>query len=121
MWSKLGAMISAARITTGGTVPASSGVTSFASGDVLSLPQFIVPGLPTGTLIVGRTDGTEFYEERIGVLSAVEPAILGVEVAYGGYAAFGTPDPTMFAKVVDVTPPVVGTTSGGSGASSRRR
>jgi hypothetical protein len=121
MWSKLGAMISAARITTGGTVPASSGVTSFASGDVLSLPQYIVPGLPTGTLIVGRTDGTEFYEERIGVLSAVEPAILGVEVAYGGYAAFGTPDPTVFAKVVDVTPPVVGTQSGGSGTSARRR
>ena len=123
MWSKLGAMVSAARITTGGAVPASSGVTSFSSGDILSLPQFIVPGLPSGTLIVGRTDGTEFYEERIGVLSAVEPAILGVEVAYGGYAAFGTPDPTVFAKVADAVAPVAASSSsgGGTGTTARRR
>lgn len=121
MWGVLGGMVAAARITTGGSAaPASSSVTSFQGGDLLTVPQIIVPGFPTGTLIVGARTGTEFYEERIGVLSAVEPAILGVEVAYGGYAAFGTPDPTMFCKVGDVTPPVVGTTGSGSGSSAQR-
>lgn len=121
MWGLLGGMVAAARITTGGAVPASGNVTSFQGGDLLTVPQIIVPGFPTGTLIVGRRTATEFYEERIGVLSAVEPAILGVEVAYGGYAAFGTPDPTMFCKVADVTPPVVvATGAGGSGAAAKR-
>lgn len=122
MWGVLGGMVAAARITTGGSAaPASSAVTSFQGGDLLTVPQIIVPGFPAGTLIVGRREGTEFYEERIGILSAVEPAILGVEVAYGGYAAFGTPDPTMFCKVGDVTPPAGGATqsaSSGSGSGS---
>lgn len=104
VWSLLGGMVAAARISSGGTVPADSAVTSFQGADLLTMPQIIVPGFPAKTLIVGRREGTEFYEERIGILSAVEPAILGVEVAYGGYAAFGTPDPTMFSKVVDVVP-----------------
>ena len=125
MWSKLGGMVAAARITTGGSAaPASSAVTSFAGGDLLTVPQIIVPGFPAGTMIVGRREGTEFYEERIGVLSAVEPAILGVEVAYGGYAAFGTPDPTMFCKVVDVVPApgmAERESSSGSGSEQQQR
>lgn len=135
MWSKLGGMVAAARITSGGVAPANSAVTTFQGGDLLTVPQIIVPGFPAGTLIVGRREATEFYEERIGVLSAVEPKLLGVEVAYGGYAAFGTPDPTMFCKVVDVVPapgmaeassseaPPSDTSSagGGSGTTARRR
>jgi hypothetical protein len=46
----------------------------------------------------------EFYEEVIGLLSAVEPSLLGVEVAYGGYVAFSPLNPLAFAKV---TPPAV--------------
>jgi hypothetical protein len=99
MWSTLGGMVAAQRLQSGFNIPAAGAVTTFTGGDLLTIPQIIVPGFPAGTMIVGRRNGTEFYEERIGVLSAVEPAILGVEVAYGGYAAYGTPDPTMFAKV----------------------
>jgi len=99
MWSHLGGMVAAQRLQSGFNIPAAGAVTTFTGGDLLTIPQIIVPGFPSGTIIVGRRQGTEFYEERIGVLSAVEPAILGVEVAYGGYAAYGTPDPTMFCKV----------------------
>jgi hypothetical protein len=99
MWSHLGGMVAAQRLQSGFNIPAAGAVTTFTGGDLLTIPQIIVPGFPAGTIIVGRRQGTEFYEERIGVLSAVEPAILGVEVAFGGYAAFGTPDPTMFCEV----------------------
>ena len=35
----------------------------------------------------------EVYEEVVGVLSAVEPALFGVQVAYGGYVAFNAVTP----------------------------
>jgi len=36
-------------------------------------------------VILGVTNRVEAYEERLGFLSAVEPKLLGVELAYGGY------------------------------------
>lgn len=109
MWATLGATITAARLkqaVAGGNT--SNGPTSF-SGDILDIPRIMVPGMPEGTVIIGRKEKTEFYEQRIGILSAVEPRIFGVEVAYGGYAAFGTLDPTAFAKL---------TADGGGGGTS---
>lgn len=97
MWAKIGAALSKARLALLQN-PGNSSVTSF-DGDLLSVPRIMVPGFPAGTVIIGRSNRTEFYEERIGLLSAVEPRIFGVEVAYGGYAAYGTLDPTAFAKL----------------------
>src|SRR5699024_3315198 len=48
---------------------------------------------------LGDRGKTEFYEERLGFLSAVEPRLLGIELAYGGYAAFGTLKPDAFVKL----------------------
>jgi hypothetical protein len=59
-------------------------------GDILGLPRIVVPLLPLKTCIVGPADLYEVYEETIGLLSVVEPSILGVQVAYGGYLAFGS-------------------------------
>jgi HK97 family phage major capsid protein len=59
-------------------------------GDVLGLPRIVVPTAPAKTCIVGPDDLYEVYEEMIGLLSVIEPSILGVQVAYGGYVAFGT-------------------------------
>jgi hypothetical protein len=42
-----------------------------------------------GTCIVGPSSLFETYEDVIGLLSVIEPSILGVEVAYGGYLAYG--------------------------------
>jgi hypothetical protein len=49
-----------------------------------------------GTCIVGPSTLFEAYEEVIGLLSVIEPSILGVEVAYGGYVAWGHLEPGAF-------------------------
>ena len=116
-WATLGAAISQARFTFAGDTSSNASPNSF-TGDILNLPRIVVPGFPAGTVVVGRTNLTEFYEERIGVLSAVEPAILGVEVAYGGYAAFGTVDPSAFAKIIADAGAL--TASNGNGSASKR-
>ena len=59
-------------------------------GDILGLPRIVAPYLPSKTCIVGPADLYEIYEENIGLLSVIEPSILGVQVAYGGYLAYGT-------------------------------
>jgi HK97 family phage major capsid protein len=105
-WGLLGSMVDVGRMvfpTNAGGSAGTSGLTTF-SGVVLDLPRIVVPSLPAGTLIVGWSGGYEVYEERIGLLSAVEPSIFGVEVAYGGYLAAGFMNPAAFAKVT--VPPV---------------
>ena len=69
--------------------PGTSEIASF-RGDVLGLPRIVCPLLPAKTCIVGPSSLYEVYEEVIGLLSVIEPSILGVQVAYGGYVAFAT-------------------------------
>jgi len=102
VWAALGSLVDSTRVVlppdayTTGTVDApldsfdvgASALGSF-RGDVLGLPRIVVPTLAAGTCIVGNSADYEVYEEVIGLLSVVEPSILGVQVAYGGYAAFG--------------------------------
>lgn len=98
MWATLGAIVDQARLIFPPGSQGGSELTRF-SGMVFALPRIVVPDLPDGTAIIGSSKLFEFYEERIGLLSAVEPSILGVEVAYGGYAAFGFMEPKAFVKV----------------------
>lgn len=109
VWGMLGALVDTARL---GFPPAGfaagqlgeSDLSSF-GGYVLQLPRIVVPSFPDGTCIVGASPMFEVYEETIGLLSVVEPSILGVEVAYGGYLAWGTLEEKAFAKLVaPVTP-----------------
>ncbi len=99
MWGALGAVISAIRATNASSVPAGNATPKGFAGDVLDIPRVMVPGFAAGTMIVGRSAQYEYYEERIGLLSAITPVNLGVEVAYGGYGAFGHLDATCFAKI----------------------
>lgn len=98
MWADLGAMLDIAAINKPGMSAGDAGAETFA-GSILRFPRIMVPGLPEGTVIVGRKAGFEFYEERIGLLSAIVPRVFGVEIAYGGYVAAGFVDPSMFAKI----------------------
>lgn len=97
MWASLGTMLTVHKtmnVNSGGTsTPRAFG------GDILDIPRIVVPSLPEGTFVVGRKNLFEWYEERIGLLSAVEPKVLGIEIAYGGYVAGGVVDPTAFTKV----------------------
>lgn len=98
MWASMGPLIDALKATTNGNGGGDSSVDSFA-GNLLQVPRIVVPSLDAGTLIIGVKSRTEVYEDRIGFLTAVQPRVLGVELAYGGYMASGTLKPEAFAKV----------------------
>ena len=93
VWAALGSLVDIARVVLPPTTDydnaaGTSNLQSFA-GDVLGLPRIVVPTFPAGTAIVGPSAAYEVYEEVIGLLSVIEPSILGVTVAYGGYVAWG--------------------------------
>jgi hypothetical protein len=95
VWAALGSLVDTTRVvipvdtTREMGAPGTSQLATF-MGDLLGLPRVVVPFAPPKTCIVGPGDLYEVYEEVIGLLSVVEPSILGVQVAYGGYIAFGT-------------------------------
>lgn len=101
MWTTLGPLIEAQLATNNGQSLAQTSVGSFV-GELLKLPRIVVPSMPNGTLIIGVKKWTEVYEERIGLLQAVLPSVLGVQVAYGGYVAYNTLKPAAFNKVVNL-------------------
>lgn len=107
VWAQMGPLVDLNRMvfpaSGDGSTSGTSSLAEFA-GVVMALPRIVVPTLPDGTCIIGASSMAEFYEERIGLLSAIEPSILGVEVAYGGYTAFGFLEPDGFTTV---TAPVV--------------
>jgi HK97 family phage major capsid protein len=94
VWAALGSLVDVARLVmpTSGNLDTAAGSSSLADfrGDVLGLPRVVAPFLPAKTCIVGPSDLYEVYEDTIGLLSVIEPSILGVQVAYGGYLAFGS-------------------------------
>lgn len=101
-WATVCAAIDKLKSKTAGDGGGSSSVDAFA-GNMLNLPRFVVPSFADGTVIVGVKERTEFYEEKIGLLSAVEPRLLGVEIAYGGYIAYGTINPKGFRAIVNAS------------------
>lgn len=107
VWAALGSLVDVARpvfpqnTMDENNVPGTSSLANFA-GDVLGLPRIVVPTFAAGTAIVGSSTLFEVYEEVIGLLSVIEPSILGVQVAYGGYVAMGALDTGSF---IPLTPP----------------
>lgn len=109
VWGQMGAVVDVAHLAfpPGTDGPSTNQPGAFGESDlsdfggyVLQLPRIVVPAFPAGTCIVGNSSLFEVYEEVIGLLSVIEPSILGVEVAYGGYIAYGTLGETGFAKLV---------------------
>jgi HK97 family phage major capsid protein len=95
VWAALGSLVDVARVAVPTNVtnemgaPGTSEIASFA-GDMLGVPRIVCPTFAAGTCIVGPASLYEVYEEVIGLLSVIEPSILGVQVAYGGYLAQGS-------------------------------
>jgi HK97 family phage major capsid protein len=95
VWAALGSLVDVARVavpvntTNEMGAPGTSEIASFA-GDMLGVPRIVCPTFAAGTCIVGPAGLYEVYEEVIGLLSVIEPSILGVQVAYGGYLAQGS-------------------------------
>jgi HK97 family phage major capsid protein len=97
VWAALGALVDVARLVMPPSQteqPAGSASLASFMGDVIGLPRIVVPTFAAGTCIVGNSTLYEAYEEVIGLLSVVEPSILGVTVAYGGYVAYGAVEGT---------------------------
>lgn len=106
VWAQAGPIIDVALITAGSQLAelmSTSGAAGFA-GNMFAIPRYVVPSFPAATCIVGVDAAYECYEEIVGVLSAVEPALFGVQVAYGGYVAFNAVEPE---GLVEITPPLV--------------
>lgn len=81
--------------------PGSANIGTF-DGNLLKLPRYVVPSMASGTLVIGNKRWTEVYEERIGLLQAVLPSVLGVQIAYGGYVAYNTIKAAAFKAVVNL-------------------
>lgn len=110
VWAALGSLVDVGRLVMPPAQteqPAGSASLADFRGDVIGLPRIVVPTFPAGTCIVGPSSLYEAYEEVIGLLSVVEPSILGVTVAYGGYVAFGTLAGTAFVPLTAPTLPLV--------------
>ncbi len=68
-------------------------------GELVKTPRVMLPDLAAGTVIFGRKEGIEYYEERLGLLQTIQPKVLGLDVAYGGYCAAAAVDATLFSSV----------------------
>lgn len=113
VWSKVGPITDTAKLVFPGAADGGQGDSSLRrfEGNMFELDRIVVPTFPDGTCIVGASAMAEFYEERIGLLSAIEPSILGVEVAYGGYTAFGFLEPDGFTKITAPAAPLTAKTT----------
>jgi len=120
VWSKVGPVVDTAKLVFPSAADGGAGESSLArfEGNMFELDRVVVPSLPDGTAIVGSSAMAEFYEERIGLLSAVEPSILGVEVAYGGYTAFGFLEEDGFTKLTAPVVPLTTTRSSSKSSSA---
>lgn len=98
-WALIGAAEDKLRAGSLGNGGGTSDITNMQAGGFLTLPRTVVPSFASGTVIIGVKNRVEAYEERLGFLSAVEPKLLGVELAYGGYFASGVLDVDAFVEL----------------------
>ena len=103
-WALWGPIIDAAKAVTNGDGGGSSRVDAF-TASMLQLPRIVVPSLASGTTIVGRKNRVEVYEDRYGFLSAVQPKVFGVDLAYGGEMASAVLKAAAFTKLTFTTTP----------------
>jgi hypothetical protein len=88
VWAALGSLVDVARVVlppdaaVGGDAMDSQdvGASNLANfrGDLLGVPRIVVPTFPAGTCIIGPSALFEVYEQVIGLLSVIEPTILGI-------------------------------------------
>ena len=79
-----------------------SGVIGSISGIPVIMSAGIV-GAGTDYGVVFSTAAIEAYEQRIGSLQAVEPSVLGVQIAYAGYFTPLTVETGGLQRIVNVT------------------
>jgi HK97 family phage major capsid protein len=106
VWGALGAMVD----TTGRQLfPTVNPVNALGSinpqsmtGSLAGYRLAIDKNLPSGTTILGNSTYVEVYETVGGQVSAIEPSVLGTQVAFYGYIAWLTLEPKAFVKITGV-------------------
>lgn len=71
-------------------------------GNVAGFRTVVDANFPAGTAILGDSIGAEFFEQVGGTVSAIEPSILGTDIAYYGYAASVVVRPEAFVSITSV-------------------
>lgn len=72
------------------------------SGNVGGFKLVVDSNLADGVCILGDSRGVEFFEQVGGQVSAVEPSVLGLNIAYWGMAATCVVRPESFVKIISV-------------------
>ncbi|MFJ9433684.1 phage major capsid protein [Streptomyces sp. NPDC101490] len=112
MWAQIGSMADADKrplypvLAPGNAMGTLSPARPTAEGDNVGGLRPVVSGkLPKATLIVGTSDAIEVYEDQRGTLQAVEPSVLGVQVAAYAYLATYPAHPLELVALKQGTPP----------------
>jgi len=58
---------------------------SGSQGNVAGVELMMSPGLASGKAFLFHTAAVDVFEQRVGSLQAIEPSVLGIQVAYAGY------------------------------------
>lgn len=124
VWGQLGGMVD----TTGrplfptvnpGNALGNIQPTSFA-GSIAGMRLVVDKNFPAGTAILGDSLYVESYETIGGQVSAMEPSVLGTQIAFYGYMAWKVLVPEAFIQLVDVVPgPTGSAATQGSGSGSK--
>lgn len=75
------------------------------TGDIATFNLVVDAYFPPKTAIVGDATYVETYEQIGGQVQAVEPTLLGTNIAYYGYAAWAVLDPDAFVQLAAPIPP----------------
>lgn len=109
-WARIGSLVDAAGRP---LFPMGSSVNSLGtgfsptsfSGSVAGLGIIVTPAITDGVMWVGNGESLEFYEHRFPMLEAIEPSLLGRQIAVSGAVAAYRPYPGNGAvKIADTTP-----------------
>jgi HK97 family phage major capsid protein len=109
VWAQLGGLLdSTGRPLFSAGAPANSvGSTSPGSvaGSVLGVPLVVDAAWPNQTCVLGDATYAEFYTSPDGMLRAVEPELLGLQIAVYQYVAGLIADPGAFVKLTGLGTP----------------
>lgn len=104
VWAQLGAAVDLAGRPLFPTVAPSNSLGNIAptalDGSVAGMRLAVDGNFPADTAILGDSTAAEFFEQVGGMVSALEPTILGTAVAWWGYAATCIVRPSALVKLV---------------------
>jgi hypothetical protein len=108
-WARLGSLVDAAGRPLLPTLGPTNAIGSLDpgsfAGTVAGLRAIVTPAITDGSFWVGNSSALEFYEHRFPLLEAVEPSLLGRQIAVSGAIAAYRPHPGNGAvEITDTTP-----------------